>query len=224
MGQAKTALWWLSVDNAMGPKSTLRDEQRRRAWFRLPFLHLTQSAYAADWVTQNGRADRWMLGDYTDPIFTDHSNLTHAQRARRILFNPRKGGDMVKLLEPVLPDWEFSPLQGMSKIQLRELMLGSRYYIDFGHHPGKDRLPREAAASGCVVLTHFAGAARYFEDVPLEPTFKFAATDVSNGRLATALQQIDSAYEPVWRRQHRYRAWIMQEKMVFDAQVASVFV
>ncbi len=66
-----------------------------------------------------------------------------------------------------MPGWTFVPLENMSKQEVRALMQQSRYYIDFGHHPGKDRLPREAAASGCVVLTLRAGAAQFFDDVPL---------------------------------------------------------
>jgi len=31
-------------------------------------------------------------------------------------------------------------------------------YIDFGHHPGQDRLPREAVQCGCVVITGKRGS------------------------------------------------------------------
>ena len=31
-------------------------------------------------------------------------------------------------------------------------------YIDFGHHPGQDRLPREAVQCGCVVITGTRGS------------------------------------------------------------------
>ena len=47
-------------------------------------------------------------------------------------------------------------------------------YIDFGHHPGQDRLPREAAACGCLVVTGTRGSAGFHADVPLPPALKLA--------------------------------------------------
>ena len=41
-----------------------------------------------------------------------------------------------------------------------------------------DRLPREAALAGCIVITNREGAAAHDEDVPLPPEFKFRTFDV----------------------------------------------
>jgi len=38
---------------------------------------------------------------------------------------------------------------------------------------GKDRFMREAAVSGCVVVTHKSGAAGYKEDVPIDEKVGF---------------------------------------------------
>ena len=37
--------------------------------------------------------------------------------------------------------------------------------VDLGHHPGKDRLPREAALAGCVTVVGRAGAAVFADEV-----------------------------------------------------------
>lgn len=42
-----------------------------------------------------------------------------------------------------------------------------------------DRLPREAALAGCVVLTNREGAAGFDEDVPLPSEFKFGKFDAA---------------------------------------------
>lgn len=52
-------------------------------------------------------------------------------------------------------------------------MSKSKVYIDFGNHPGKDRIPREAAISGCIVITGKRGAAAFAEDVCIPETYKF---------------------------------------------------
>jgi hypothetical protein len=219
---ASTAIWWLSVDNGLLPGSPLRDVNYLRAWLKKPILNFAQSAYAAGWLAHHGRPDRWMLGDYTDPDFTQ-TPASLGTRERQILFNPRKGGDAVQLLQPLMPGWAFLPLEKMSKHEVRARMQQSRYYIDFGHHPGKDRLPREAAASGCVVLTLRAGAAQYFDDVPLADTYKFARADIHNGNLAQTMAKLDLDFDAHWHAQSRYRSWIKQEQHVFDAQVAAIF-
>ena len=64
---------------------------------------------------------------------------------------------------PALPaDVDFVPIRDMNKAQVRDALFGARLYIDFGHHPGKDRVPREAAVAGAVVLLREAGAAKAF--------------------------------------------------------------
>lgn len=219
---AGTAIWWLSVDNGFPQGSPLRDPHYLRAWLKRPSLHLAQSAYAADWLSRQGRPDRWMLSDYTDPDFTQ-APASLNKRARQILFNPRKGGQLVKVLQALMPTWDFVPLEKMSKHEVRALMHQSRYYVDFGHHPGKDRMPREAAASGCLVLTLRAGAAHFFDDVPLADEYKFSSADVHNGNLAQRMAALDVSFDAHWDAQHRYRHGIRQEQQVFDAQVATIF-
>lgn len=218
---AQVAVWWLSVDNAIS-STPFTDPQQMRRWLQAVPLHLVQSMYAAAWLAKNGRPDSWMLSDFTDPDFTKQpSNL--GERKRQVLFNPRKGGEAAHQLQKCLPDWEFLPLLNYSKSQLRQLMVQSRYYIDFGHHPGKDRLPREAAASGCLVLTRNAGAAHFFRDVPLQAHYKFMAAEVESGQLAQRLLQFDLQYEQHWNAQSRYRATILREREIFEMEVAIAF-
>ena len=62
------------------------------------------------------------------------------------------------------------PIQHMASSQ--QLLARARVYIDFGHHPGQDRLPREAAQCGCVVVTGMRGSAGLFADVPLPQYLK----------------------------------------------------
>ena len=45
-------------------------------------------------------------------------------------------------------------------------------YIDFGEHPGKDRIPREAALRNLIVITNRNGAAVNNIDVPIDNMFK----------------------------------------------------
>ena len=45
--------------------------------------------------------------------------------------------------------------------------------MDFGFHPGQDRLPREAAILKNCIITNKEGSAAIFQDVPIADEFKF---------------------------------------------------
>jgi len=63
------------------------------------------------------------------------------------------------------------PIENMPADTVHETLLKSQIYIDFGHHPGKDRIPREAAMSGNIVFLHERGAAAFHLDHPLDRFF-----------------------------------------------------
>ena len=53
-------------------------------------------------------------------------------------------------------------------------MTHCKLFIDFGYNPGNDRLPREAAACGCCLITSNLGAYKYYEDTPFPDEYKFS--------------------------------------------------
>ena len=93
------------------------------------------------------------------------------------------------------------------------LLKRSKVYIDFGPHPGMDRLPREAALAGCVVLTNREGAANFEEDVPLPSEFKFAKFNVDV--IASKLKECCNKHEEYGAKMKSYKEWILgQEKQM----------
>jgi len=78
-----------------------------------------------------------------------------------------------------------------------------------------DRLPREAALAGCVVLTNREGAANFDEDVPLPSEFKFKAFDVE--MIYTKLKECCTKHEEQVEKMNSYKQWILgQEKQMKD--------
>jgi peroxiredoxin (alkyl hydroperoxide reductase subunit C) len=80
-----------------------------------------------------------------------------------------------------------------------------------------DRLPREAALAGCVVITNSEGAAKYASDVPIPSKFKFKRFDVDkiHARLKACLNTFEeqtALFEP-------YRAWIRDQEDVMDVVI-----
>ena len=115
------------------------------------------------------------------------------------------------------------PLRGMTKAQVRDALFEARIYIDFGSHPGKDRVPREAAIAGAVVLLHAAGAARRFPDHPLPARYLFTEEEISTGELHEKVNAILGDPDEHFAMQRIYREAILRERERFDLEVRSYF-
>lgn len=74
-----------------------------------------------------------------------------------------------------------------------------------------DRLPREAALAGCVVITNCEGAANFHEDVPLPSEFKFRSFDAE--KICQLLREICVNHAAYSEKMKSYCQWISgQEK------------
>ena len=69
-------------------------------------------------------------------------------------------------------DFKFIPLINLKENEIFEFMKKSMIYIDFGNHPGRDRIPREAAINGCIIITGRRGSSVNDEDIPIDKKYK----------------------------------------------------
>lgn len=227
------ALWWLSLDNALPQNRELIDADYRERFFADPGLtHFYQCDYVRTFLQVNKAACYHALSDYTDPEFVHRSQIASENppiggRANRICFFPNKGAELaaqfIEQREASRHAIEFVPVRGMTKPQVRETLFGARIYLDFGSHPGKDRVPREAAVAGAVVLLHAAGAAKHFLDHPLAAEYLFTDEDVASGRLREKVDTVLDAPETHFAAQRFYRDAIRLEQERFDLEVRSFF-
>ncbi len=88
-----------------------------------------------------------------------------------------------------------------------------KIYVDLGAHPGKDRIPREAALAGCVVITNKLGAADNEVDIPIEEKVD------GPEELKVLIEDIFKNYESYYEKQKNYRDIIVNEKDIFKSQV-----
>lgn len=217
-GRAGVAVWWLSVDNAVG----LMDEVTQRAVVTSPTLrHFHQSAYAADFLRQVGVTTSLPLGDHTTAEFTAHVP-TGPNAEPAIAYNPAKGADLAELFFGRHPELLQAPIQGMSRVEMAAFLRRTRVYVDFGHLPGRDRMPREAAASGSVVFLHDRGAGRYQEDFPIPDFFRFTREDVVTGELGARITSVQQDPAPYWAQQDAFRRSIRAERDDLRDQVAQL--
>jgi hypothetical protein len=215
-----TAVWWLSVDNAVRGDPRLKESSFREQLFaRQDLIHFYQSAYAREYLRSQGATRLYDLGDYTSEIFT--LGPPPALSASPICaYNAVKGSELAQSFFAQHPRLAGLPLKGYTKAQLREIFQQRMFYVDFGHFPGKDRLAREAAASGSIVFVQRTGAGGVYEDFPLPDLFKFGADDIASGELARRLDAIAAAPAEFWALQAGFRDLVANEKNTFHAQVA----
>jgi hypothetical protein len=91
-------------------------------------------------------------------------------------------------------------------------------YIDFGHHPGKDRMPREAAAAGCCIITSRSGAAGNDLDTPINGRYKFELLASSIEPIGQLLGDILRNYDDRILDFARYRDVIENQEAVFRVE------
>lgn len=228
----KKAIWWLSVDNYFPPpckdkfivkvKHLVNVLQRKKvAISRMQnYLHLCQSEYAMRYLAERGYKPFFM------PDYLNYEHLTieadGQERKKQIVYNPKKGVTFTNKLIGKLPQYKFLPLVNMTASDVRKTLQESMLYIDFGHHPGKDRLPREAAMAGCCVITGRRGSAANEMDIPIPNKYKINEfeQDFMNKSIAIITSVMED-FPGVEKDFIDYRQSILKEKEIFEKQVNS---
>ena len=211
--KAKKVLWWMSVDNyIISTKEKNLDYITENVC-----LHLYQSQYALDYVSKK-------LPDAKGLYLSDYINEQHGKfiypaefRKNMALYNPAKGYDEIKPLIDKATWLKWVPLVGLDIPHMILMMEAGKIYVDFGNHPGKDRIPREAASNGCVVITNKKGAAAFPEDVPIPEMYKYSSPGTTLDEIDTLLHDICDNFAVHQSRFENYRKIIASEKSKFDA-------
>lgn len=189
---------------------------------KLNVINGYQSEYAQNFLQNHGFKEMVALKDY---INMEHFNHDFDRNNRKdiILYNPKKGLSFTNKLIAKTPDLHWIPIQGMSRQQVIDLMVEAKVYVDFGFHPGKDRLPRECAANGCCVVTGMRGSAAFFEDVMIPNKYKFDERKSSLSDIVETIRWILKNYETAIDDFRMYRTMISLEKKEFEEQISLAF-
>lgn len=226
-------IFWLSVDNFFPRKgiSRFRDfvgvfnlrNKRRSICALRTFLHISQSEYASEFLLKNGIKSSY-VGDFLndDFFYTANKNLeVGLTRLDQVCFNPAKGKRYIDYLIKNNPTIRFIPIVGMTRDEVVATLAQSKMYLDLGLHPGKDRIPREAAVMGCCVATSRFGSAGNRFDVPIPDEYKFNVSKRALDSIPVTLDGVFCNFEVESKRFDDYRAKIRGEKEKFYADVTA---
>ena len=248
MRHDRVIVWWLSVEGAFGmgfPTITRHSSPKRIAWFLratvsthllryrlmkevvpMPNVtHVTQSHYAAAFLRSYDLSS-FMLTDYVSPLFAANvpEESLAARRPYTIAFNPRKGAEFSLTLMNGWDEEVFKPLVGLDRRGVSQALLDSEIYLDLGKHPGRDRIPREAALARCVVVVANRGSAGNDIDMPIPEQYmvNLPKSRSSISELRAFLKQLRQDLPAHRQAQDSYREIIGQQEEQFHLEVAQL--
>lgn len=211
-------MWWLSIDNGL---NAIRDFGGLDAIQSADCQHLCQSYYALSYLLSRNIPGMGLF-DYTAAEHVAAAAISKAPRVDRILY-PARGRWFTSWLRRWAPDLPWQEIAGFTPAQVRDLFLTSKLYVDFGSHPGKDRMPREAAILGCCVITGQRGAAGNPFDVPLLARYKFKDSRLRIPEIIRSIRTVMSEYDQRIGDFATYRRTIEGERLEFTTQAARIF-
>ena len=207
--EIQKVIWWLSVDyyferskKASFSLKRFLGLKEKRLYYNFQIepkhSHWVQCHYAEHFLKSKGVSDINYLSDYLNGIFINelkNKEFNSTNKENIISYNPRKGFEVTKKLIEKTPHLKWVAIENMTPNEVKELLLKSKIYVDFGHHPGKDRIPREAAICGCIVITNTKGSAKFFEDVAISDQYKINYSEKSEKKIIELLETSLSHYD-----------------------------
>jgi len=184
-------------------------------------FYMTNSHRGMDWFKE--LSPLYYLSEYLNLDFlkikTDLS-----KKEDSVAYNPKKGIAFTKKIIKAAPDIKFVPIINMTRQQVIETIRKTKVYIDFGNHPGKDRIPREAAILGCCVITGKRGSAKYFEDVPIPEEYKFEDKSENIPAIVVKIKDCFENFVERYKDFEYYRQVIKNEPAKFVEDLRKIFV
>lgn len=186
-------------------------------------FHFYQSCYAQYHLYSLGMSKVLPLSDYINNDLLGNGDIENIKRKDIVLYNPAKGINFTHKIINMMPHIQFVALKGLTHGQLKKYMQEAKVYIDFGHFPGKDRLPREAVYNGCCIITSKLGAAAFYEDIPILEKYKFERKNSNLRLIVKCIDDVISDYENCHRDFDFFRQSILCEKEIFFYEINCFF-
>lgn len=243
-------IWWLSIDNSplfrrerrlanerrygrsrsrLGAARDLKEALATRRVVQhvtgdVNIEHLAQSHYAMGYLASRFAIRSQLLSDITELPVGGVARRRNATDGPVIAYTPTRGGPITQEVVGKNADMaKWVPIRGLDAQGVDRALRAADVFLDLGHQPGKDRLAREAAARGCVVVLAIAGAASHPADVPLPAHYLVDTRSDFVAQAGVVLSRVLADLDTAWVSQLRYREDIAGEAERFEAQVRGIF-
>jgi len=188
---------------------------------KLADFYMTNSYRGMEWF--RNLQPLYYLSEYLNEEFLK-TQIDLSKKENIVAYNPKKGFAFTKKIIKKAKDVKFIPLINMSRDEVIKTLQRAKVYIDFGNHPGKDRIPREAAILGCCVITGKRGSAAFFEDVSIPNEYKFKDREENIPNIIDKIKDCFENYEERYKDFEYYREVIKNEPQKFIEDLKKIFV
>ena len=215
-------IWWLSTDNYL--QQTTKEAPGLHFIAERPFFNLVQSEHTRNYLLTHNVAVHGYLSGHINSVFLKSNTKEIKKTNNDILYNPKKGFEFTSGIIAAMPQWVWRPIENMTPHQIKKVLAASKVYVDFGNHPGRDRLPREAAMMKCCIITGKRGTAAFYEDVPIPEAFKFDETASDIESIVKKIEACLNDYDNQIQHFSTYQEAVSKEEERLVTDLKRIFV
>lgn len=233
---AEKKVWWLSLDFY---EVLMNSREKKKNWFRklvVPYKHTEYRFEPNKLVThwyQSQRTKEFLLTkkldndiaylcDYVTELFFE--DLPESFPKENIItYNPKKGLDKIEVYMNLLPQYNWVPLSGMTREEMRDTLRKTKLHIDFGYFPGRDKIPREALVSGVCLLTGRDGTSAFKEDLGIPERYKLHENEMQVEKVTELINHLMNNYDEVSNEFADFRSFVVNEKNNMIENVKKLF-
>jgi hypothetical protein len=233
---AEKKVWWLSLDFY---EVLMNSREKKKNWLRkliVPYKHTEYRFEPNKTVThwyQSQRTKEFLmtkkldneiayLCDYVTELFFE--NLPDSFTKENIItYNPKKGLEKIEKYMQLLPQYQWVPLTGMTREEMRDTLRRAKLHIDFGYFPGRDKIPREALVSGVCLLTGRDGTSAFKEDLGIPEQYKLHENEMQDDKIIKLINHLMDNYETVSLEFADFRSFVVNEKNNMIENVKKLF-
>lgn len=219
---AQIGFYWLSIDNFY----YIGSENYRLQLFEKksdPYncIHLSDAPWISKKLLDWGLTSHLLEAPISSHYFSTPQTKNKFEKS--IAYNPAKGAQLAASFISKYQKYQYIPLKGLDESGIINALDQAKIYIDFGHFPGKDRIPREALMRNCIIFIHNAGCATDYESFPLDNFFRFNDEDIKNGDLDNKIEYALLHPEEIQTMQKHMKDSIYQSSQIFKTQIKNIF-
>lgn len=233
-------VWWLSVTNFKITFENTKSHYESKFLYHLKkqfkeypiptfkklqdtkIKHIAHSYFSVDFLRQNNISIVGQISDYMNEKFTTGESYIH-KKENNIIYNAFKNGEFLDKIIQLTKDINWIPIKDMTPQQVSETMQKAKVYIDFGYHPGKERMPREACLMDCCMIIGKDGSAKYKEDMPIPDNFHFEKKEELITEISNKVRECINNYSTVIQMFQPYKKILLNEKEEFYNAIDTVF-
>lgn len=184
-------------------------------------LHLSQSYYAFNYLKAQFKNLKFLSDYQRDEIL---KNLKKIKKTKKnLICYSSKSGEFVESIKSS-NSFRMIKLSGFNTKQIINIYKKTKVYLDFGYHPGKDRMPREAALFNNCIITNKKGSAKNKLDIPINEKYKFEEKKINLEKISKTILNIFKNYQNELKYFKKYKKTILNEKKIFNKDLRKIFV